>query len=520
MALGLTPQQIIEKKKHPLLNIDLNWKRVCIKDLAIVQNGYAFSSKFFNHNTGLPLIRIRDIKKVETENLFSGEYKEEFIVRKNDILIGMDGDFNASKWPGKKGLLNQRVCRLLFGSELYEKEFLYICLQPYLNAINEETSSVTVKHLSSKTIKDIPLPLPPLPEQRAIVAKIEQFFSSLDSGIADLEKAQAQLKIYRQAVLKKAFEGELTREWREQQTDLPTAAELLVQIKEERKNHYQQQLDDWELRVKTWEAHGKEGKRPVKPKKLKESPSLTKEELEEFPPLPNEWLILKLGAFILSMCLGKMLDIKKNQGEYKPYLANINVRWGKFDLNNLKKMRFLNSESDKVSIIYNDLIICEGGEPGRCAVWKSDKVMRIQKALHRVRFHQSLTNSDFIFHFFKYSAFSGHLAKYFTGTTIKHLTGRGLEKLLIPIVSIREQHQIVQEIESRLSVCDKVEQTITESLEKSKSLRQSILKKAFEGRLLNEAELKECKNDPDYEPAGELLKKILVEKEKKLQTKV
>ncbi|MBN4048348.1 hypothetical protein JYU17_00080 [Flavobacteriaceae bacterium AH-315-O20] len=82
--------------------------------------------------------------------------------------------------------------------------------------------------------------LPSFVEQNAILAKIEQLFSSLDSGITDLKKAQEQLKIYRQAVLKKAFEGELTKEWREKQTNLPTTDELLIQIKEEREKHYEQ----------------------------------------------------------------------------------------------------------------------------------------------------------------------------------------------------------------------------------------------------------------------------------------
>ncbi len=210
MALGLTPEQIIAKNTHPLLRISKRWSRVKMKHIAFVQNGYAYSSKYFNHDEGLPLIRIRDIDKTRTENLYSGDYSEEYIVNNQDILIGMDGDFKVSKWPGKKGLLNQRVCKINHYSKLYNRGFLFLCLQPYLNAINEETSSITVKHLSSKTINEIPLPLPPLPEQRAIVAKIEQLFSELDNGIANLKKAKEKLEIYRQAVLKKAFEGELT----------------------------------------------------------------------------------------------------------------------------------------------------------------------------------------------------------------------------------------------------------------------------------------------------------------------
>ncbi|SEH06286.1 restriction endonuclease subunit S domain-containing protein [Candidatus Venteria ishoeyi] len=100
------------------------------------------------------------------------------------------------------------------------------------------------------------------------------------------------------------------------------------------------------------------------------------------------------------------------------------------------------------------------------------------------------------------------------GSGVKHLRVGDVENLVFPICSYKEQIQIVREIESRLSVCDKLEQTITESLEKSNSLRQSILKKAFAGKLLNKAELEKCKQDKNYEPASELLKKIKAEKTK------
>lgn len=87
MALGLTIEQIINKKTHPLLEISDRWLRVKVESLAVVQNGYAFKSKYFNHTEGIPLIRIRDIKSKTTENLYSGEFQEDFVVVKNDILI-------------------------------------------------------------------------------------------------------------------------------------------------------------------------------------------------------------------------------------------------------------------------------------------------------------------------------------------------------------------------------------------------------------------------------------------------
>ena len=384
----------------------------------------------------------------------------------------------------------------------------------FLNQKDSYCSGSTQSALNDKSAKNLIVPISPIPVQRTIVTKLEELFSDLDKGIADLKKAQDQLKIYRLAVLKKAFEGELTKEWREQQTDLPAADELLKQIKKERQKHYEYHLEDWKQAVKAWEEKDKEGKKPGKPSITKTVSPLTPAEIKHLYDLPNHWRWLKLSEVSQEMCLGKMLDKKKNQGDFKPYLANINVRWGEFDLQFVKEMKFLDSENERYNLLKGDLVICEGGEPGRCAVWNSVGEMKIQKALHRVRFFKDYTDSNFVYHFLKFSAFSGTLSKYFTGTTIKHLTGQGLAKVPIPGLSLLEQRKIVREIESRLSVCDNVELSISESLEKAKALRQSILKKAFEGTLLSQEEIAACKAAPDYEPASVLLKKIKAEKKK------
>ncbi len=121
----------------------------------------------------------------------------------------------------------------------------HILSRQFVNDMSENTSGVNLPRVSTRYIQNFGFPLAPLPEQRAIVAKIEQLFSELDNGIANLKQARKKLDTYRQSVLKKAFEGELTREWRSKQTDLPTAEELLEQIKAERQRHHDQQLAEW-----------------------------------------------------------------------------------------------------------------------------------------------------------------------------------------------------------------------------------------------------------------------------------
>ena len=145
-------------------------------------------------------------------------------------------------------------------------------------------------------------------------------------------------------------------------------------------------------------------------------------------------------------------------------------------------MRIDDDEHDKYSIQKDDLVICEGGEPGRCAVWNRNETIFYQKALHRVRFKDG-SNPYFYMYYLWYAAQTDQLKAFFTGTGIKHLTGQSLVKLPVPTAKRVEQDRIVADIESKLSVCDSIEQTVDAALQQAEAMRQSILKKAFEGEL-------------------------------------
>lgn len=178
--------------------------------------------------------------------------------------------------------------------------------------------------------------------------------------------------------------------------------------------------------------------------------------------------------------LGKMLDKEKNTGILREYLRNINVRWFDFDLSDLLEMRIEDKETEKCSIKKGDLVICEGGEPGRCAVWESDDTMYYQKALHRVRFTDG-SNPKYYMYYLWFINRTGALSEYFTGTGIKHLTGQSLAKVPVPSVSVQQQNEAVSYIEDRFYSIDQVDKIINQSLQQSEALRQSILKQAFEG---------------------------------------
>ena len=311
---------------------------------------------------------------------------------------------------GKKGTINRPIFvtqpfwnvdtayGIVAGSELHPLYLYYFC-QSY-NFL-ELDKSTTIPSLAKRDLLNIKIPVPPLDEQARIVSRIEELFSELDNGVETLKKTKQQLAVYRQAVLKEAYE---------------------------KNKHY-----------------------------------------------------APFGE-IMSCRLGKMLDKSKNLGTPRHYLRNINVRWFKFDLSDLLEMRIEDKEVEKYSVKKGDLVICEGGEPGRCAIWEREEPIFYQKALHRVRF-QKETNARFYMYYLWFIAQSGQLSTYFTGSGIKHLTGQSLVKVPVPIVSLKEQNETVTELEAKLSICDMIEQTIDTALQQAEAMRQSILKKAFEGKL-------------------------------------
>lgn len=193
MTLRVHPDEIVRLADTPLLGVHSSWERVKLRGVADVLNGFAFRSAFFSKSDGVPLLRIRDVGKSTTDTRYSGPYEREYVVGQGDMVIGMDGDFRVARWSGEPALLNQRVCKVTVrDADLYEPDFLFYALPAYLDAINAHTSSVTVKHLSSRTVQEIPLPLPPINEQRRIVAAIEEQFSRLDAAEAGLRRARAR----------------------------------------------------------------------------------------------------------------------------------------------------------------------------------------------------------------------------------------------------------------------------------------------------------------------------------------
>jgi len=337
------------------------------------------------------------------------------------------------------------------------------------------------------------IPLPPPPEQRAIVSKIEQLFSDLDNGIENFKKAQAQLKLYRQLVLKAACEAKLVPTEAElaraEGRDYEAADVLLARIKEEQK-----------ISVKN---------------KFNATQPIDKSDL---PELPEGWVWTNMeGPGKVSGGLTKNSKRETNL-QKMPYLRVANVYAGELLLDDIKDIGVDDKEIERVLLEAGDLLIVEGNgsidQIGRAALWNGS----ISPCVHQNHIIKVRFNPIEIGKYVSLWLLSKNGRKEVTNVAnstsgLYTLNISKVSGLPIPLPPLSEQRRIVAEVERRLSVCDKMEATITESLQKAESLRQSILKKAFEGKLLNKKELEKARIAPDWEPAEKLLERIHQEKQ-------
>ena len=191
-----------------------------------------------------------------------------------------------------------------------------------------------------------------------------------------------------------------------------------------------------------------------------------------------------LLAEIADISLGKMLDKAKNKGEPLPYLANINVRWGDFDLEDLRTMRFEAHELERYSLNAGDIVMCEGGAPGRCALWRDHHHrMMLQKALHRIRPAPQTADSTYLYYYFLNTGKQNGFAPYFTGSTIKHLPREQLAKFPIRLPSLSKQQRIGAALSSYDNLITTNQRRITLLEEASRLIyREWFVRLRFPGR--------------------------------------
>lgn len=308
--------------------------------------------------------------------------------------------------------------------------------------------------LSISKIKTVEIPLPPIDEQLKIVELFKNLVNENNELVEEINTQQSLLKQLKQTILQEAIEGKLTAKWRVKNPDIGTAKEILEQIKNEKE-------------------------KLVKEKKIKPSKPLAPINEDEIPfDIPQSWEWCKFGN-IVEHNAGKTLDRGRNKGLAQKYITTSNLYWGYFILDDLKEMLIDESELSKCTVQKGDLLVCEGGEAGRSAVWENDETICIQNHIHRVRPYQNI-NTYYLYYYLMKIFLTGEIDNYRNGMGIKNLSGKSLSTIIIPIAPKEEQKEIVATIEKLFAICDELEAEINQNKTTVDNLMATVLKEAFE----------------------------------------
>ena len=377
--------------------------------------------------------------------------------------------------------------------------YVYYYLIASRDYARKRASGTTFLELSGKAFGDLAIPLAPAAMQHKIVTKIEELFSELDKGIESLKAARAKLEIYRQAVLKHAFEGKLTAEWREENRDkLETAGQLLAHNKQMWEARYEKQLQEWKAAVKKWEKGGKSGKRPARLMRPTEVVPLEGKIREALPAIPKcwEWLKLKhIGR--IETGTTPSTKIRENYGGSLPFIKPTDLDQGGHVRTARDHLSQLGEESARVIPAGSTLVTCIGATIGKTgfAVTQCATNQQINSVSPCVEFEPRFIYLQMVAPFLNRKIKTDASA-----TTLPILNKSKFGELPFVLCSLPEQLELVWIVEEGIVAIERSEREIDSNLNQVETLRQSILKKAFSGELVP--------HDPHDESASVLLERI------------
>ncbi|MGB3424040.1 MAG: restriction endonuclease subunit S [Castellaniella sp.] len=417
------------------------------------------------------------------------DYVSKYIFDEPLVLVGEDGakwesgDRTAFSISGKTWVNNHahviRPERLALIDSFLVYRLIGMDLRQYI-------TGMTVPKLNQARLVSVPIPLAPVEEQHRIVAKIDELMVRCDE-LEKLRSAQQEQRLtVHAAAIKQLLNIAEPDQHQRAQTFLAEHFGELYTVKENvaelRKAILQlavmgklvpQDPNDQPASELLKEIEAEKQRLVQEGKIKKPKPLLPVTEAEKPYTLPQRWEWVRFGE-ITSTRLGKMLDKSKNKGALKPYLRNTNVQWHKFVLDDIKEMKFEDREFNEFLVLPGDLLICEGGEPGRCAIWShSEFEIYFQKAIHRTRPFSGVS-VDYLELCLTKDARIGTLEKYFTGATIKHLPGDKLDSYVIPLPPFLEQREVITKVQSLTILCDVLDQQID-----SASIKQTELLNAL-----------------------------------------
>lgn len=462
------------------------WKKTTLGEIATYVNGRAFKPIEWS-KTGIPIVRIQNLNNPNAEyNYYDGNIEEKYHIRNGDLLFAWSASLGAYIWKGKYAFLNQHIFKVL-PKENIDKTFIYYLLDKVTNELYAKAHGSGMVHVTKGKFEATSVNIPPFETQQTIVNKIESLFDEIDEGIGRLKTAAQQIQQYRQSLLKNAFNGELTKEWRSKHADaLPSENELLAQIQTTREQHHAQQLADWQTAVSQWEQNGKEGKKPSKPSTLKKLESIEKLNEIELTELPDGWFWERLGLMTLGVEYGTSA---KSQPEGKvPVLRMGNMQNGKIDWTDLVYSD--NDEEIKQYLLKKgDVLFNRTNSPelvGKTSIIETDEKAIFAGYLIRINHLTEITDGRYLTYFLnsmiakKY----GNFVKT-DGVNQSNINGQKLINYPFVFCSLKEQKEIADILEQKFTACDQLADEIAKQLKQAELLKQAVLKAAFSGSLLD-----------------------------------
>lgn len=413
-----------------------NWKWVRLSEIAYVNGGYAFKSADYKEK-GIRIIRISDFNEFGFVNskIVRQEYKEEFepyLLSNEDILLCMTGGTVGKSYfveaMSEPMVTNQRVATIKIINPC-KKYINYVILSPFVQKIIQDSKNSTNDNISMDTIYDFPVPLPPLEEQKRIVNKIEELLplvNRYEEAWNKLEKFNNEFPSDMElSIIKHALQGKLV----EQNESEGTGFALFDKICEVKK----------EL---------------INKKIIKKDKAIEPIAEDDLPfEIPSSWKWAYLGEIFLHNTGKAQNSSGSTNGTIRKFITTSNLYWNKFDFSKIKEMPFTDAELERCTVKKGDLLVCEGGDCGRSAIWNYDEEMCIQNHVHRLRPYYGLDINFYYYMMFYYK--NARLLRG-RGVAIQGLSNEAIHKVVCPLPPYEEQKRIVAKLEELLPLCRKL----------------------------------------------------------------
>ena len=472
------------------LELPQGWVVCKLEDVAMSINSGFASGKHNKSEKGIPHIRPMNIDISGNIDLSVVKYVEDNFkdkLQKNDVLFN---NTNSPKLLGKTTLIKKNtlwgysnhMTRIRFDVSKVEPSWFSIFLHklfldgyyPQIAKNHVNQSSVNSTDLATK----IPIIVAPLNEQKRIVSKIEELFSRIDSAKQSLEHTKLQLEQYRASLLKSAFEGKLTEKWREETNPIINEREL----------------QSWkDQRVEQYDEGCKLSKNTNKPK-LSEFKILMSKDI------PESWIsttIEGVASFVID-CPHSTPKFVVN-GQYcidTTCIKNSKINWNK--IRSVSPKSF-DERTLRMPLLENDIIFSREGVVGTSVLVPKDIDLCLGQRVMMFRFPKFF-NAKFAELFLQSIIFKQQYLPLIAGSTVPHLNVGDVRKFNVFIPTIQEQEQIISQIEQSFSLIENTSQIVNSTLQNLQTMKMSVLKQAFEGKLVPQ--------DPNDEPASVLLEKI------------